>query len=53
MKRWREIPNEADRIGEKHLLTLQEGQFREMTEARVRLARKNHTLAKKVAKFTA
>jgi hypothetical protein len=39
--RWRQILNEADRIPEKHLLTLQEGvsktQFREMTEARVRL----------------
>lgn len=39
--RWRQILNEADRIREKHLLTLQEGvsegQFREMTEAGVRL----------------
>lgn len=39
--RWRQILNEADRIPEKHLLTLQEGisvtQFREMTEAGVRL----------------
>jgi hypothetical protein len=39
--RWRQILNEADRIQTKHLLTLQEGvsenQFREMTEASVRL----------------
>jgi hypothetical protein len=39
--RWRQVLNEADRIGTKHLLTLQEGvsegQFREMTEARVQL----------------
>ena len=39
--RWRQILNEADRIGRKHLLTLQEGvsegQFREMTEAGVQL----------------
>ena len=39
--RWRQITNEADRIREKHLLTLQEGvsegQFREMTEAGVKL----------------
>lgn len=39
--RWRQILNEADRIPEKHLLTLQEGvseaQFREMREAGVRL----------------
>ena len=39
--RWRQILNEADRIGAKHLLTLQEGvsanQFREMTDAGVRL----------------
>jgi len=39
--RWRQILNEADRIPVKHLLTLQEGisvnQFREMTEAKVRL----------------
>lgn len=39
--RWRQILNEADRIADKHLLTLQEGvseaQFREMTQARVRL----------------
>ena len=39
--RWRQILNEADRIQTKHLLTLQEGvsenQFREMTEAGVRL----------------
>lgn len=39
--RWRQILNEADRIPEKHLLTLQEGvsepQFREMTNAGVRL----------------
>jgi len=39
--RWRQILNEADRIGTKHLLTLQEGvsanQFREMTEAGVKL----------------
>jgi len=39
--RWRQIINEADRIATKHLLTLQEGvsegQFREMTEAGVRL----------------
>jgi hypothetical protein len=39
--RWRQILTEADRISDKHLLTLQEGvsesQFREMTEARVRL----------------
>lgn len=39
--RWRQILNEADRIHIKHLLTLQEGvsenQFREMTEAGVRL----------------
>jgi hypothetical protein len=39
--RWRQILNEADRIREKHLLTLQEGvsenQFREMADARVKL----------------
>lgn len=39
--RWRQILNEADRVSEKHLLTLQEGvsmnQFREMREAKVRL----------------
>ena len=39
--RWRQILNEADRIAEKHLLTLQHGvsenQFREMTEANVKL----------------
>ncbi|NWJ98302.1 MAG: type II restriction endonuclease [Chloroflexi bacterium] len=39
--RWRQILNEAERIPQKHLLTLQEGisenQFREMTEARVQL----------------
>ena len=39
--RWRQILNEADRIPNKHLLTLQEGvsesQFREMTGAGVRL----------------
>lgn len=39
--RWRQILNEANRIGQKHLLTLQEGvsesQFREMTEAQVKL----------------
>ncbi len=39
--RWRQIINEADRIKCKHLLTLQEGvsenQFREMTQADVRL----------------
>lgn len=39
--RWRQILNEADRIPVKHLLTLQQGvsenQFREMTEAGVRL----------------
>lgn len=39
--RWRQILNEAARIPEKHLLTLQEGvsagQFREMTAAGVRL----------------
>ena len=39
--RWRQILNEAKRIGEKHLLTLQEGvsipQFREMREEGVRL----------------
>lgn len=39
--RWRQILNEADRIPQKHLLTLQEGvsesQFREMTAAGVRL----------------
>lgn len=39
--RWRQILNEADRITEKHLLTLQEGvsegQFKEMTDAGVRL----------------
>jgi hypothetical protein len=39
--RWRQIINEADRIVVKHLLTLQEGvsegQFREMTDAGVRL----------------
>lgn len=39
--RWRQILNEASRIPVKHLLTLQEGvsenQFREMTEAGVRL----------------
>jgi len=39
--RWRQILNEADRIPNKHLLTLQEGvsesQFSEMTNAGVRL----------------
>jgi len=39
--RWRQILNEADRIPQKHLLTLQEGvsvgQFREMSEAGVKL----------------
>ena len=39
--RWRQILNEADRVPEKHLLTLQEGvsmnQFREMREADVTL----------------
>ena len=39
--RWRQILNEADRIGQKHLLTLQEGvserQFREMSLAGVQL----------------
>lgn len=39
--RWRQVLNEATRIGTKHLLTLQEGvsvgQFREMTESGVRL----------------
>ncbi len=39
--RWRQVINEADRIHIKHLLTLQEGvsegQYREMTEAGVRL----------------
>ena len=39
--RWRQILNEADRIPDKHLLTLQEGvsepQFREMTNAGVQL----------------
>lgn len=39
--RWRQILNEADRVGQKHLLTLQEGlsvnQFREMQSAGVRL----------------
>ena len=39
--RWRQILNEAERIPQKHLLTLQEGisenQFREMTEAQVQL----------------
>lgn len=39
--RWRQILSEADRIGTKHLLTLQEGvsepQFREMTESNVQL----------------
>lgn len=39
--RWRQVLNEADRIRTKHLLTLQEGvsegQFREMTDAGVRL----------------
>jgi hypothetical protein len=39
--RWRQILNEADRIPEKHLLTLQEGvtvdQFDEMKAARVKL----------------
>jgi len=39
--RWRQILNEADRVGRKHLLTLQEGvsenQFREMTDAGVKL----------------
>jgi hypothetical protein len=39
--RWRQVISEADRIAVKHLLTLQEGvseaQFREMTEAGVRL----------------
>jgi hypothetical protein len=39
--RWRQVLNEAARIGEKHLLTLQEGvsepQFREMTQEGIRL----------------
>jgi hypothetical protein len=39
--RWRQVLNEANRISTKHLLTLQEGisegQFREMTEARIQL----------------
>jgi hypothetical protein len=39
--RWRQILNEADRIKQKHLLTLQEGiseaQFKEMTQAGVQL----------------
>jgi hypothetical protein len=39
--RWRQVINEAERIETKHLLTLQEGisegQFREMTEAKVQL----------------
>jgi hypothetical protein len=39
--RWRQVLNEADRVGTKHLLTVQQGvsvnQFREMTEAGVRL----------------
>lgn len=39
--RWRQILNEADRIQQKHLLTLQEGisetQFKEMTQAGVQL----------------
>lgn len=39
--RWRQILNEANRIPEKHLLTLQEGvsetQFKEMVDARVKL----------------
>lgn len=39
--RWRQILNEAARVGSKHLLTLQEGvsenQFREMNEAKVKL----------------
>ncbi len=39
--RWRQILNEAARIGEKHLLTVQEGvsapQFKEMTEEGVKL----------------
>ncbi len=39
--RWRQVLNEADRIETKHLLTLQEGvsegQFREMTSAKVQL----------------
>jgi hypothetical protein len=39
--RWRQVLNEADRIATKHLLTLQEGvsegQFREMTDARIQL----------------
>lgn len=39
--RWRQVLNEADRIPNKHLLTLQEGvsepQFREMRDAGVRL----------------
>ncbi len=39
--RWRQIISEADRVGRKHLLTLQEGlsinQFREMHDANVQL----------------
>jgi hypothetical protein len=39
--RWRQVINEADRIPQKHLFTLQEGvsegQFREMTAAGIRL----------------
>lgn len=40
-ERWRQILNEADRIENKHLLTLQEGvsetQFKEMNDAKIRL----------------
>ncbi len=48
--RWRQILNEADRVPEKHLLTLQEGvsmnQFREMRDAGVRLVVPKKRLAK-------
>ncbi|MBW6506897.1 MAG: type II restriction endonuclease [Rhodobacteraceae bacterium] len=48
--RWRQVINEADRIPVKHLLTLQEGvseaQFREMTQANVRLVVPEPLIAK-------
>lgn len=48
--RWRQVLNEADRVRTKHLLTLQEGvsegQFREMTDAGVRLIIPNPSIRK-------
>jgi hypothetical protein len=48
--RWRQILNEADRVGTKHLLTLQEGvsenQFKEMVQASVKLVVPEPLIAK-------